>query len=254
MRRYTALRLLFATAAALYTHGLPQCNSTHLVERQASNKLIFCHFMIGIVSDRNSAADFDDDMRRAKAAGIDAFALNIGMDDYTGRQLGFTYQSAASNRMKVFISFDFNWYYTNQGSAVGSKIAQYMGLPAQLFVNGKAFASSFAGDGVNVAQIRVAAGRSIYWAPNFHPGQGDFGAVDGALNWFGWQNNGNNKAPNGGRLVTVNAGDRSYLSTLGGKGYIAPASPWFFTHFGPEVSFSKNWVQSIGGRLSTFVK
>ncbi|KAJ7241970.1 glycoside hydrolase [Mycena rebaudengoi] len=122
--------------------------------------------------------------------------------------------------MKVFISFDFNWYHTDQGSAVGSKIAQYAGLPAQLFVNGKAFGSSFAGDGVNVAQIRAAAGRSIY-SPNFHPGQGDFGAVDGALNRFGWQNNGNNKAPSGGKLVTVDAGDRSYLSTLGGKGYIA---------------------------------
>ncbi|KAL0572293.1 hypothetical protein V5O48_009675 [Marasmius crinis-equi] len=28
----------------------------------------------------------------------------------------------------------------------------------------------------------------------------------------------------------------------GGKGYIAPISPWFFTHFGAEVSYSKNWV------------
>src|SRR5699024_7474469 len=26
------------------------------------------------------------------------------------------------------------------------------------------------------------------------------------------------------------------------KAYMAPVSPWFFTHFGPEVSYSKNWV------------
>lgn len=53
--------------------------------------------------------EYDDDMKRAKALGIDAFALNIGVDPYTDQQLGYAYQSAANNDMKVFISFDFNW-------------------------------------------------------------------------------------------------------------------------------------------------
>ena len=35
---------------------------------------------IGVVDDRTSATDYDNDMRQAKAAGIDAFALNIGID------------------------------------------------------------------------------------------------------------------------------------------------------------------------------
>ena len=35
---------------------------------------------IGIVDDRTSATDYDNDMRQAKAAGIDAFALDIGID------------------------------------------------------------------------------------------------------------------------------------------------------------------------------
>jgi hypothetical protein len=47
-------------------------------------------------------------MQRAKSLGIDAFALNIGVDFYTDTQLGYAYQSAANNGMKVFISFDFN--------------------------------------------------------------------------------------------------------------------------------------------------
>lgn len=176
---------------------------------------------IGVVSDRTSAAAYDADMQRAKAAGIDAFALNIGTDTYTDQQLGFAYQSAASNNMKVFISFDFNWYNAGQSAAVGAKIAQYAARPAQLYVNGKAFVGSFGGDGVNVAAIRSAAGRPIYFAPNYHPGQGDFGAVDGALNWLGWPSNGRNKAPSGGVTVTVNAGDQAYRSALGSKGYIA---------------------------------
>jgi hypothetical protein len=43
-------------------------------------------------------------MKRAKSLGIDAFALNIGVDPYTDRQLDLAYRSAANNDMKVFIS------------------------------------------------------------------------------------------------------------------------------------------------------
>jgi hypothetical protein len=106
-------------------------------------------------------------MKRAKSLGIDAFALNIGTDPYTDAQLQNAYQSAANNDMKVFISFDFNWWHTDQGVGIGQKIAQYASMPAQLFVDGKVFASSFAGDGVDVSAIKAAAGRDVYWAPNF---------------------------------------------------------------------------------------
>jgi hypothetical protein len=124
-------------------------------------------------------------MQRAKALGIDAFALNIGVDPYTDQQLGYAYQSAANNGMKVFISFDFNWYSPTSGaSAVGSKIAQYANEPAQLKIDGKVFASSFAGDGLDVATVRSTAGVPVFWAPNFHPGQSDFNQIDGALNWL----------------------------------------------------------------------
>lgn len=126
-------------------------------------------------------------MQRAKALGIDAFALNIGVDGYTDTQLGYAYESAANNGMKVFISFDFNWYSPTSGaSAVGAKIAQYVGQSAQLKVNGKVFASSFAGDGLDIATMRSAAGVDVFWAPNFHPTQSDFSTVDidGALNWL----------------------------------------------------------------------
>ncbi|KAH8904153.1 putative alpha-1,3-glucanase/mutanase [Coniochaeta sp. PMI_546] len=214
-----------------------------LIERQSTNRLVFCHFMIGIVGERTGPQDFDDDMKRAKSLGIDAFALNIGVDPYTDTQLGYAYQSAANNGMKVFISFDFNWYHTSDAVAVGQKVAQYAKLPAQLYVDNKVFASSFAGDGVDVAAIRNAAGVQIFWAPNFHPEYDtDFNTIDGALNWMAWPNNGNNKAPTPGHNVTVEAGDSAYVNALKGKAYIAPVSAWFSTHFGPEVPYSKNWV------------
>lgn len=99
--------------------------------------------MIGIVADRTSSADYDADMQRAKSLGIDAFALNIGIDSYTDAQLNYAYESAANNNMKVFISFDFNWlvcvnritqpqcannitfrWTTSQGTAVGQLIGK----------------------------------------------------------------------------------------------------------------------------------
>ncbi|KAK7037392.1 hypothetical protein VNI00_011142 [Paramarasmius palmivorus] len=207
----------------------------------ASSKLVFAHFMIGITGNRGSAADYDDDMRRAKDLGIDAFALNIATGQE--RQLDFAYESAANNGMKVFISFDCNFYHPGDEGLIGSTISSYASRPGQLRVgDNKVFVSTFIGDQLNVQAIRNAAGADIYFAPNFHVGAADFGPLDGALNWQSWQSNGNNKAPSGGNLVTVAQGDQAYLSTLGGKGYIAGVSPWFFTHFGGEVSYSKNWV------------
>ncbi|KAL5358736.1 glycosyl hydrolase family 71-domain-containing protein [Aspergillus floccosus] len=233
----TACFMLFSIIQALPGH-----DRVH-IERRAVDRLVFAHFMIGITSNRNSAADYDADMKNAKAAGIDAFALNIGVDPYTDQQLQLAYQSAANNDMKVFISFDFNWWHTSQATQVGQKIAQYAKLPAQLMVDNKVFVSSFAGDGLDVAAMRSAAGVPVFFAPNFHPEMGtDMGPVDGLLNWMAWPNNGNNKAPTPGHNVSVQAGDDAYVKALGGKPYVAPASPWFFTHFGPEVSYSKNWA------------
>ena len=45
-------------------------------------------------------------MNTAKSYGIDGFALNIGVDDYTVRQLGMAYDAAQRVGFEVFISFD----------------------------------------------------------------------------------------------------------------------------------------------------
>jgi Glycosyl hydrolase family 71. len=217
-------------------------------------------YQIGIASDRHTPSDYDDDMKRASSLGIDAFALNIGVDSYTDQQLQLAYESAAQNNMKVFLSFDFNWWNVGQATSIGQKIAQYASKPAQLLVDNKVFVSSFAGDALNVAELRAAVGRPVFFAPNFHPSYGtDVSTVDGLLNWMAWPNNGQNKAPSAAQNVSVADGDREYINALAGKAYIArefsalhigycfaehniAVSPWFFTHFGPEVSYSKNWV------------
>lgn len=176
---------------------------------------------MGIVSNRQNASDYDDDMKRAKDAGIDAFALNIGTDPYTDTQLALAYQSAADNDMKVFISFDFNWWQASEATSVGVKVAEFAHHPAQLMVDGRVFVSSFSGDGVDVNEMKAAAGSDVYFAPNYHPGQGDFGDVDAALNWMGWSSDGRNKAPTAETNITVADGDNAYNEALDGKPLIA---------------------------------
>ena len=182
-------------------------------------------------------------MKLAKAAGIDAFALNIGTDSYTEAQLDYAYESAANNGMNVFISFDFNWYTIAQASEVGQLIKTYGGKPAQLKVEDKIFISSFQGDGLDLDAVASASGfarTSLFFAPNFRPENA--GSADALFNWMAWPNNGNNKAPDAGNNLTVANGDQTYKSALGEKPYMAPVSAWFSTHYGTEVSFSKNWV------------
>ncbi|KAF7366879.1 Carbohydrate-binding module family 24 protein [Mycena sanguinolenta] len=256
------MHVKFATLLAFALLAAASPGPAPALAERASFARMFCHFMIGIESDRTSSADYDADMQRAKSYGIDAFALNIvcpalllwrfvflflvcaPVDEWAFAQSihTLTNSSAANNGMQVFISYDFNWWNTGQGAQIGAHMAQYASLPAQLHINGAAFVSSFAGDGVDVAAMRAAAGIDIMFVPNFHPGVGDFSLIDGALNWMAWPNNGNNKAPDGSGNVTVAQGDASYQQALAGKPYLAPASAWFSTHYGPEVSYSKNWV------------
>ncbi|KAF2004700.1 glycoside hydrolase family 71 protein [Amniculicola lignicola CBS 123094] len=235
---------LLAVAGLLAALGSAAPFSHSVVQRQdGSDRLVFCHFMMGIVPNRKSSSDYDTDMQLAKAAGIDAFALNIGTDPYTNDQLTYAYESAAKNNMKVFISFDFNWFATGDAGKVGSLIQEFGSKPGQLKVDGKVFVSSFTGDGLSIEAVRAASGTEIYFAPNFHPEQtADASSLDGALNWIAWDSDGANKAPKPGQNLTVGEGDAKYATWLGNKGYIAPVSPWFNTHYGPEVSYSKNWV------------
>ncbi|KAL1641674.1 hypothetical protein SLS58_005952 [Diplodia intermedia] len=236
--------------AAVATAAPAEAPTKTVVERQSADRYVFAHFMIGIVTDRTSAADFDADMQGAKAVGIDAFALNFGPDagsaNYT-QQLVYAYESAANNDMKVFLSFDFNdgQWPTTDAAAVGAKIAAFGSRDAQLKVDGKAFVSTFVGDGLDVSAMRAAAGIDVFFAPNFNPGSGaDFSALDGAFSWYGWPTDGSNNPPSSSSTYLPEYADNDYTAKLGDKSkYVAPVSPWFFTHFQDTSSFAgKNWL------------
>ena len=137
---------------------------------------------MGIVN-RQSASSYDAEFNLAKAAGIDAFALNMG-PGVSNEQLGYAYDCAARAGIKVFISFDFNdgLFSINDPNAVADRIKAFKDKPAQLKVDNKPFVSTFAGPGLNVGAVEAAAGADIFFLPNWYVGSDKTG-TDGFFNW-----------------------------------------------------------------------
>jgi hypothetical protein len=198
---------------------------------------------MGIVQNRQSADAYDDEFALAKAAGIDAFALNMG-PDVSNEQLGYAYASAAKVGIKVFISFDFNdgLFGTGDAAKIGAIVAAFKDNDGQLIVDGKPFVSTFAGPGLDIEAMKRAAGTDIFFAPNWYVGSDKTG-TDALFNWNGWRSDGMN---NPGTIGPDNNvfGDAAYVDYMGSKDrYMAPVSPWFSTHYGSgSVSYHKNWI------------
>ncbi|KAJ4364473.1 hypothetical protein N0V83_009067 [Neocucurbitaria cava] len=230
---------VFTLAIGLLAALSPASLAQPIEERQATDRYVFAHYMMGIVQHRTSSDEFDQEFGLAKAAGIDAFALNFG-PDVSDTILGYAYDSADRVGIKVFFSFDFNsgLYSTSDPATVGNRIKAFKDKPAQLIVDNKPFVSTFAGPGLDVAAVESAAGADIFFLPNWYPGNDQTG-TDGFFNWMGWYSDGNNNPG----TIPPSDGDTAYINTVGSKErYMAPVSPWFSTHYGDWVSYSKNWV------------
>ncbi|KAH8554438.1 glycoside hydrolase family 71 protein [Umbelopsis sp. PMI_123] len=207
------------------------------VTASTSGKMVFAHFMVGIVSSYQ-ASDWAKDISLASASGIDGFALNIGADSYTEAQLTLAYNAAASTNFKLFISFDMT--SITDPSRISSILKQYSSQSAQFKVDGKPFVSTFVGYGVvDWNSIQTSSGVSIYLVPNWQASQLQGNSqVSGGFSWIAWPNS--NNQPIDANMTT--ASDNAYIAALAGKAYMAPVSPWFFTHFGSDVPYSKNWL------------
>ncbi|ORX37242.1 glycoside hydrolase [Kockovaella imperatae] len=208
----------------------------------SADKMVFAHFMIGIVS-TYTQQDHENDQSLAKSKGIDGFALNIGVDPYTQQQLTLAYAAAEAVGFYCFISFDFNWWSTGDTAGVANMLKQFISSPAAYKVDGKPFVSSFIGDGFNWGACAAAVGEPLYAVPFFQPTPSlatDDGLA-GSFSWAAWPGQLDNVPVD--QNMTISR-DEDYMDILtpAGKTYMAPVSPWFFTHYGKEVSYSKNWL------------
>lgn len=208
----------------------------------SGDKKVFAHFMVGIVS-TYAVGDWESDMQLAKSKGIDGFALNIGVDSYSQEQLDLAYQAGASVGFDLFISFDFNWYTIADISGVANMLKRYKDQPAQFRVDDKPFVSTFIGDGFDWSSVATEVGEELYAVPFWQPSadNANNAGLAGLFSWDAWPGQLDNVPVNASMSDTRDIEYLGYLEAVG-KTYMAPVSSWFSTHFGAEVSYSKNWV------------
>ncbi|KAK3942588.1 glycoside hydrolase [Diplogelasinospora grovesii] len=197
---------------------------------------VFAHYMVGLTHGQSSA-HWAHDIKCAKDAGIDGFALNIGpADPWTLTQLRHAYEAAEeAGDFVLFLSFDMacGAWEVNQ---VVELINHFKDSDAQMKVDGKPFVSTF--EGPNWAEnwhaVRSETG-GIFLVPDWSS-LGPHGVgqkrdiIDGAFSWDTWPKAGKHK-------VTVHE-DRLYQSELRGKKYMMGVSPYFYTNL-PQ--WGKNW-------------
>ncbi|KAG4030164.1 hypothetical protein MFRU_013g01860 [Monilinia fructicola] len=198
------------------------------------SKSVFAHFKVGNTASY-SIDDWEDDINQAQIAHIDAFALNIANNDSTvAAQLPTVFSIAGSKGFKLFFSFD----YADNGAwlqaDVISLINQYKTEAAYYFYNGQAFVSTFEGVDNTQDWPTIIQDTGCFFIPSWSSLGAKVamatGVPNGLFSWEAWP-----EGPNDMFTTT----DYSYLQVLGGKPYMMPASPWFYTNL---PGYHRNWL------------
>ncbi|KAJ9617013.1 Glucan endo-1,3-alpha-glucosidase agn1 [Cladophialophora chaetospira] len=200
---------------------------------------VFAHVIVGNTYSY-TLADWAHEIEVAANASIDGFALNIGYLDtinpagFVQAQLNNAYTAADATNFKLFFSFDYAAQGAWDQNAVIKTINAYSSRPSQFKWEGKPLASTFEGPNNAGDWAYIKSQTNSFFAPDFSS-QGCFGAaakpnVDGLLSWNAW--------PAGANDMT-DGDDQAHIKALGGRPFIMPVSPWFYTNL-PQ--WSKNWL------------
>lgn len=112
--------------------------------------------------------DWITDIRKAKAAGIDAFALNIASQTpYTTTQLNNAFNAADQQGFKMFLSFDYAAQGPWSAATVVSMINTYAVKPAQFKVLNKALVSTFEGPGNAADWTSIKSQTNVFFLPDW---------------------------------------------------------------------------------------
>ncbi|CCA70334.1 related to glycoside hydrolase family 71 protein-Laccaria bicolor [Serendipita indica DSM 11827] len=172
----------------------------------------------------------------------DGFALNVGRDDWQPSRVTDAYAAAKGTNFKLFLSLDMSSLPC--ASAADIKALQNW---THLF-------RTFAGEGCTYGgnyQSTWSAfknGLNVHFAPALFIDIANYQSLswlDGAFSWNnGWPiqlTDSSSTSDIQQAVGNLNKSDQSWLQALGTKSYIAPLSPWFFTHYGPNT-YNKNWL------------
>lgn len=221
-----------------------------------SQKFVVAHHMVGNTYPYK-IADWKADIELASAKGFDGFALNVGRDDWQPSRVTDAYAAAKGTNFKLFLSLDMSSLPCASAAdikALQNWTSTYISNSNQLMYNGKALVSTFAGEGCTYGgnyQSTWSAfknGLNVHFAPALFIDIANYQSLswlDGAFSWNnGWPiqlTDSSSTSDIQQAVGNLNKSDQSWLQALGTKSYIAPLSPWFFTHYGPNT-YNKNWL------------
>lgn len=102
------------------------------------------------------------DIALAASKGVDAFALNVGRDDWEPGQVANAYAAAHQlhTSFKLFLSFDMTSLQclnAANASLLRDYVTNYTYHPNQLKVNGASFISTFSGESCTFANVTANA-------------------------------------------------------------------------------------------------
>ncbi|KAE8144645.1 glycosyl hydrolase family 71-domain-containing protein [Aspergillus avenaceus] len=206
------------------------------LQRIQEEKGAFAHFMVENAHDW-SVSDWENDMKLAKEAHIDAFALNFAASLTDLYPLASAFQAAESTGFKLFLSFDYAGAGPFEKSIVIGFILLYGDLPPYYKFRGKPFVSTFEGPGNAEDWKEIKKETGCFFVPSWSSlGAKDaleLGTADGLFSWAGW--------PWGNKDMDtyVDASYLDYLDQADGKPYMMPVSPWFYTNL---PGYDKNWL------------
>ncbi|KAK3351870.1 glycosyl hydrolase family 71-domain-containing protein [Neurospora tetraspora] len=203
---------------------------------QVTAKAVFAHFMVGN-TENYTTSDWLDDMRQAKKAHIDAFALNMAHGEETNeKSLSAAFSAAASEGMQLFFSFDYAGNGPWPKETVIEYITKYGSSGAYFHHNGKPFVSTFEGPDNADDWIDIKSQTSCFFMPDWSSlgakkaMAAGGGVADGLFSWAAWA---------WGDWDMYTYTDASYAQYMNGKPYMMPVSPWFYTNL---PGYNKNWL------------
>jgi len=210
-----------------------------------NGKYVFAHYMMGFAygSDYNF---FVSAIKDAIQANIDAFAVNVGTDEWQPDRFDTFLSAARDNNFKLFLSFDMN-HIKNDFWRLNNWINRFWNHPAYFRYNNRPYVSTFAGhdksyDGAygNDAWQKWKnehGGKNLYFCPSFFGDLPNFintySSIDCLFNWDSW---GKESSNNRDGLAITAARNK-------GKQFMSGVAPWFYCHL---PIHDKNWFWPQG--------
>jgi glucan endo-1,3-alpha-glucosidase len=225
----------------LYNIGVLICTNmfrrgSSAISKSSILRLVFAHYML---ITRPPNGDYTNDMKLARSAGIDAFAINYGGWNVNfPQQEGYLkdfYSAAEKQGFKVFLSIDCT--SVTDSNMVVRLVNQYAKSPAQFKIDGKLVLSTFQTN--NPAwNWQTDVLKKINSPVFFIPGtlSDDASQVfsqtpgDGFFPWIHPTKTAQQEAQT----------DKSYAAhrDTSGKRWMAAIAPWFFKRFSSDQNWS----------------